>query len=108
MKSPILINYTDTVKDAKKLMLKYNCTMLCVKNGTKICGYIKSKNIAKAPETLLISQFMNPSPASVTKKSPMNFVIKLIEDESTLFVMEKGNCLGIITKESLKGDGFIQ
>ena len=98
MKSPVIINNTDTVEKAIKTMKKSNCNVLCVKEYNRINGYVNYEDISKIPEYSSISNVIKPCSVSVIKKSSMNLIIKLIEDENAVFVMEKGICVGVITK----------
>lgn len=108
MKLPVLINGTYTVKKAKNIMKKHKSNILCITEGNEIKGYVNYKDIKEMPDSTPIVNLSKPCSLSVIKKSPMNLIIKLIEDKNTLFVIEKGVFLGVISKDTLKSDGFIQ
>ncbi len=110
MRKPVIIEPERTVAHARVLMDKTKTACLCVSNSGRIDGLLRKSEIAFENGTDSVSDIMEPCRMSVVARSDLSFVLKLIEQEHlhSVLVMEGGKCVGIITRESLFEDGFIQ
>ncbi len=69
----------------------------------------ENKTLITAKDVMLPTDNSNISykSATVIKKTPISLILRLIEDENTIYVMDSGKCHGVITRDSLCEKGFI-
>ncbi|MDP4117827.1 MAG: CBS domain-containing protein [Bacillota bacterium] len=110
MRPPVIIDPERTVAHAKNLMKKDNIYCLCICDNNRICGFVRRSGIPSESDTETVGNIMEPCRMSVIARSDLSFIIRLMEEEHlySLPVMDRGKFVGIITRDSLNEDGFIQ
>ncbi len=110
MRVPVTIDGNRTVAHAQVLMQKNKTACLCVTSGGRIIGLLHGEEIYPENLKLTAQDIIDPCKMSVVSRSDLSFVLKLMMEENltNILVMDKGKCVGVITKETLKQDGYLQ
>ena len=110
MRKAVTVDPDRTVAHAEILLKRNNSDYLCVTKGGYICGVFYKSDISNSNLKNVVADFTSPCRMSVVSTSDLSFILQLIKDEQlhSLLVMEKGECVGIITRNSLYEDGYIQ
>ena len=110
MREAVMIDSERTVAHAGVLMDRTKSACLCVTRNGHIDGLFKKSEIDLLNDKDIVGDVMEPCRMSVISRSDLSFVLRLIEQENlhSVLVMENGKCVGIITRDSLCEDGFIQ
>ncbi len=110
MRKAVTVDCGRTVAHGKLLMdrTKTDCLYVIgkeVSNGLFYKTDVTDDNLKK-----IIADFAEPCRVSVVSESDLSYVLSLFEEEQlySLLVMEQGKCTGIITRDYLIEDGFIQ
>ena len=108
------LNINDSLKDAIKIMKKYDISQLPVTNGRNsevVVGLISETIILEAlmnktnPEEK-IKEFMLESPPIISKDSTASMVGSLLRHSPLVIVKDKGKTIGVITKADLLGNVY--
>jgi len=110
MREAITVDSERTVAHAEIIMNKTNSHCLCVTEKGHINGLFYKDEISEQNRKSIIADFVEPCKMSVVSRSDLSFVLRLIACENlhSVLVLENGKCAGIITRSSLREDGFIQ
>ena len=110
MREAITIESQRTVAHAEILMNRNKSNCLCVTDNGHIDGLFYKREISEENRKDIVADYTEPCKMSVVSRSDLSFVLRLINEEHlhSVLVMENGKCAGIITRDSLREDGFIQ
>ncbi len=109
MHSPVIsVCANDTVKKAAELMIKHEISQMPVVEGEDVIGSITEIGIVKAviergpaAEGLPVKEIMEHPFPSVPPNEGLKVISKLLLENPAVLVVEKGDIVGIITKQDI-------
>lgn len=109
MRKAIAVDPGRTVAHGKLLMEQMQTDCLYVSGKDISNGLFYKSDITDDNLKNIIADFAEPCKVSVVSDSDLAYVLHLLEKEQlySLLVMEQGKCTGIITRDTLRKDGFI-
>ncbi len=110
MRKAVSVDPERTVAHGKLIMERNSTDFLYVSKNGNLSGIFYKSDISDGNLKGIIADFTEPCKLSVLSDSDLAYVLQLLKNENlyALPVVEKGKCTGIITRETLRADGFIQ
>lgn len=110
MQTAVVIDSNRTVAHGKLLMERTNTDCLYVKGKDISSALFYKSDITKNNLKNIIADFAEPCKMSVVSSTDLAYILRLLYEENlfSLLVMKQGKCIGVITRDILRKDGFIQ
>ena len=104
-KKLLSVKLTDDIKDAIRLMKKYEISQLPVMEGNDVIGTVSEAAILDAliseKRSYKLSEIMKEAPPIISPNTNVSIISNLLKYSPLLIVAERGKIKGLITKSDL-------